>query len=76
MLNDVLEVGILIPTRPMSRDEIDYLIKQEYTANQAISSFLAHKISWQDCLDILEICGVDIDEYLIQADNNCSELWG
>jgi hypothetical protein len=70
MLNDALRVGIYIPTRKMSQDEMNYLVKREEVSSLALDRFLNNQISWSDYLDVLEICDVDMDDYLQTMDDN------
>ncbi|WP_414622051.1 hypothetical protein [Calothrix sp. CCY 0018] len=74
MFNDALRVGIYIPTRKLSCDEINYLIKQEEVSSLALERFLSAEISWNDYLDILEVCNVDIDDYLETSDQNFASI--
>ncbi|MGB3757277.1 MAG: hypothetical protein WBA07_13035 [Rivularia sp. (in: cyanobacteria)] len=70
MIDDALRVGIYVPTRKMSQDEINYLVRQEEVSNLALDRFLSGQISWSDYLDVLEVCNVDVDDYLQTADDN------
>lgn len=71
MLKEALRVGLLLPTRKLSMDEINYLIKREEVASLALQRLLALEISWSDYLDLLEACNVDVDEYLDDIEHNC-----
>lgn len=53
--------------------EADYLIQKLSVANLALSHFMAGKISFADYLDILETCGIGIDNYLIQVEENLNQ---
>lgn len=70
MLNDALRVGIYIPTRKMTQEEINYLVKQQEVSSLALDRFLGGQISWNDYLDVLEVCNVDVDDYLQTMDDN------
>ena len=70
MLNDALRVGIYIPTRKMTQEEINYLVKQQEVSSLALDRFLGDQISWNDYLDVLEVCNVDVDDYLQTMDDN------
>jgi hypothetical protein len=53
--------------------ESDYLIQKLSVANLALTHFLREKISFADYLDILETCGIGIDNYLIQVEENLNQ---
>lgn len=72
MIQDALLVGILIPTRSISQEEINYLLLQEEVSSLALKRFLSAEISFTDYLDILELCNLDIDDYLQTIDDNFS----
>lgn len=72
MLQSLLNVGIFIPTRPLSQDEINHLILKEEVANLGLKRFLKGQISFNDYLDVLEVCNVDVDDYLQTVDENCA----
>ncbi|MTJ56021.1 hypothetical protein FJR38_26910 [Anabaena sp. UHCC 0253] len=67
--DDVLGIHI-ITTSNLSDDEISDLIRREELANLAKDSFLKSKISFQDFLDCLELAQVNIDDFLICANDN------
>lgn len=70
MLRELVQVEIVIPSRDLSKDEIEYFIKQEEVASLAADKFVAGEISLQDYCDVLEVCDVDMDEYLDNLENN------
>ncbi len=70
MLYDILCLGIQTGNNT-SNDEIDNLIAREAVASLALDKFLKGLISWNDYLDILETCEIDIDNYLQVANQNC-----
>jgi hypothetical protein len=72
MLNQILELEIQIAS-PMETEESQYLIKQLETAELAKDKFLKNQISFQDYIDILEVCNIDIDDYLITLEDNLKE---
>lgn len=72
MLSSALQVGIFIPAGYMSPSDMANLLLKEEVANLALRRFLAFEITFQDYLDVLEVCGVDMDEFLQTADDNCS----
>ena len=59
----------------LSSDEISDLIKREEITSLANSRFASGEISFQDYLDCLEVAQVDIDDFLITANDN-SQLLG
>lgn len=71
-LKTAMQVGIFVPSRPLHSDEINFLLKAEETATLALERFLAQEITLQDYADILDVCGIDIDEYLQTVDDNCA----
>lgn len=74
MLDEALRVEIFIPARNLSLSEINDLVKREQVASLALARLLDGSITWQDYLELLETCKVDIDEYLSDADQNCQKL--
>ena len=74
MLDDALRVGIYVPTRVLPAEEIEYLLKREEVSALALKRLLANEISWPDYLDVMETCGIDVDEYLITCEHNCKIL--
>lgn len=70
MLENLLRVGINLSTK-ISKDQLNQLIKKEAIACLALKRFLAMEISLSDYLEILELCHVDIDNYLQTVDDNC-----
>lgn len=71
MMQDFMQVGIIIPAGKISQEEIKNLVKREEVASLALKRFLAAQISFRDYLEILELCKVDIDDYLETVENNC-----
>lgn len=64
-------IGVEIPLFPeLEDDEIAKRIEQEEAANLAMNCFLNGKISFQDYLDILELCEVEMDSYCDNLDSN------
>jgi hypothetical protein len=72
MISQILELEIQIAS-PMKSEESQYLIKQLETAELAKDKFLKNQISFQDYIDILEVCNIDIDDYLINLEDNLEE---
>lgn len=68
MLDDLL--GVEIITQCPSKEELEHLIKQEEGARLALDAFLSRRISLEDYCDILELCGVNMDEYIINLQSN------
>jgi hypothetical protein len=64
-------IGVEIPLFPEICDqEIEKRIEQEEAANLALTCFVAGKISLSDYLDILEMCEVEMDDFISNAENN------
>jgi hypothetical protein len=72
LINQILELEIKI-VAPMETEESQYLIRQLETAELAKDKFLKNQISFQDYIDILEVCDIDIDNYLITLEDNLKE---
>jgi hypothetical protein len=69
MLNDILGLTIMT-TQGMSEDESLMLIEKLECAELAQQHFINGSISFEDYLDILGLCGVDIDDYLLKVEEN------
>ncbi|BAY15701.1 hypothetical protein NIES21_15200 [Anabaenopsis circularis NIES-21] len=69
MINEILNLQI-ITTAGMSIQESEYLIKQLECAELAKSAFAEGKLSLLDYCDILQLCEVNVDEYLTQIETN------
>ncbi|WP_017314923.1 hypothetical protein [Mastigocladopsis repens] len=46
------------------------LIQKQEVANLALEKFILGQISFQDYIDILETCEMNIDDYLITVEQN------
>ncbi len=69
MLGEI--IGIEIPLFPQITDEeIKLRIEQEEAAYLGKIAFIKGKISLEEYLDILEMCEVDIDDFLLTLENN------
>ena len=73
MLSDILELKI-ITTEKMSESESLKLIEQLECAELAQKRFVDGFISFEDYLDILNLCEVDIDDYLISVQDNLTAV--
>ena len=73
MLDDILGLRI-VTTEKMSVSESLKLIEQLECAELAQQRFIEGVISFEDYLDILELCEVDIDDYLITVEDNLAEV--
>lgn len=69
MLQSLLATEIYLPHQ-ITEDEANYLIAQSECAELALSRFVAGDISFEDYCDILELCNVDIDNYLLTIEIN------
>ena len=72
MLDSILELKILT-TEGMTDDESTKLIDQLECAELAKQRFIDGSINFEDFLDILELCEVNIDDYLITVEENLIE---
>ena len=73
MLDGILELSI-ITTEGMSQDESLKLIEQLECAELALSQFVKGGISFNDYVDILKLCNVDIEDYFIQVESNLTAV--
>jgi hypothetical protein len=69
MLNEILELQI-ITTPGMSIEECQHLIQKLECANLAKESLIEGNLSLEDYCDILGLCEVNVDEYLINIEDN------
>jgi hypothetical protein len=69
MLDQLLDTHIIVANN-LSPDECEDLIKRLDICQEAKRQFMSLQISWQDYLDLIECAGVDISEFLHNADNN------
>jgi hypothetical protein len=51
-------------------DEANHLIKQQECVELARTRFINGEISFADYCDILELCDINIDQYLVTVENN------
>lgn len=68
-LFSALETEISLP-HSICIDEASYLSQQHETAQLALDAFIKGKIDFEDYADILELCGIDMDEYLLGVEEN------
>jgi hypothetical protein len=69
MLNDILGLTI-ITNQGMSEGESLRLIEKLECAELAQQHFIKARISLIDYLDILDLCEVNVDDYLETVENN------
>lgn len=69
MLNDILGLTI-ITNQKMSEGESLRLIEKLECAELAQQRFIKGLISLSDYLDILNLCEVNVDDYLLTVENN------
>jgi hypothetical protein len=64
-------IGVEIPLFSELEDsEIEKRIEQEEAASLGMDCFIQGKISFEDYLDILELCEVDMDAYSENVNSN------
>lgn len=69
MINEILNLQVI--TAPGTTiQESKHLIKQLECAELAKTAFIRGELSFQDYCDILQLCGVNVDEYLLQIEAN------
>lgn len=67
-------IGVEIPLYPhLSEDEIALRLEQEEAAYLGKMAFLRGQITLEEYFDILEMCEVDMDSFLVNLENNLSE---
>jgi hypothetical protein len=72
MLEDI--IGVEIPLYPqITEDEIALRIEQEEAAYLGRKAFLKGQISPDEYFDILEMCEVNMDDFLINLEGNLTE---
>ena len=69
MLKNYLSTQIETP-HIICQDEAAYLIKQLETAQLALTQFVKGLISFTDYCDILQLCDVNVDDFLINVEQN------
>jgi len=75
MVNDPREESLALELNTaacegMSRAELDDLFNKHWIAQKALDKFLVAEITPTDLLDTIEWAGVDMDCYLIGAEEN------
>jgi hypothetical protein len=73
MLHDILSTEVFV-CAGTERAEADHLFKQMEVSELALKRFLDQEISFSDYCEILELCGVDIDDFLITLEENIEDL--
>lgn len=73
MLNEILGLEILVASN-LESSEIKHLIKQLECAELAQAKFIKGELKFSDYCDILQLCDVNIDGYLIQVEDNLHEI--
>lgn len=73
MLNSILGLQIIV-TPGIEKQEASHLIKQLECAELAQAAFVKGNLSLIDYCDILQLCDVDVDNYLLQVENNLSTV--
>ncbi|MEH1810885.1 MAG: hypothetical protein V7K26_00090 [Nostoc sp.] len=58
----------------ISNEEARHLEDKLQVSELALQRFIANQISFADYLDIMELCDIDIDDYLINVERNISTL--
>ena len=69
MLDQYLSTQIITP-HAICGDEAAYLIKQLETAQLALKRFMEGVINFADYCDILQLCDVNVDDFLINVEQN------
>ena len=71
MIRNLLSTEILIVEK-ISNEEARQLEKKLELSELALQKFLSSQINLSDYLETLEMCQIDIDDYLLTIENNLS----
>lgn len=71
MIRNLLSTEILIVEK-ISNEEARQLEKKLELSELALQKFLSSQINLSDYLETLEMCQIDIDDYLLTVENNLS----
>jgi len=69
MLQQYLSTQIITP-HSICENEAAYLIKQLEAAQLALTRFIEGAINFSDYCDILQLCDVNVDDFLINVEQN------
>lgn len=69
MIEKILQTEIIV-IQGISPEEIDDLIKKHEACHDAKISLIKGNISWDDYIDLIGLAGIDIDEFLDEANND------
>lgn len=58
----------------ISEEEARHLEQKLQVSEFALQRFIANEISFADYLDIMELCDINIDDYLINIEENFSAI--
>ena len=73
MIQNLLSTEIVIVEK-ISDKEARQLEKQLQLSELALKRFLSADITFSEYLEIMEMCEVDIDDYLVTVENNLSAI--
>lgn len=73
MLDEILGLEIFV-TPNLDNAETQYLIKKLECAELAQAKFIKGELTLADYCDILQLCDVNVDQYLIQVEDNLYEI--
>jgi len=71
VIRNLLSTEILIVEK-ISNEEARQLEKKLELSELALQKFLSSQINLSDYLETLEMCQIDIDDYLLTVENNLS----
>jgi hypothetical protein len=71
MLQEILNLQIVV-SPGIEKAESVHLIKQLECAELALNAFVKGFLSLSDYCDILQLCEVNVDDYLLQVEDNLS----
>jgi hypothetical protein len=73
VLEKIIGTEIVVAHR-LTKDEADDLVAKEEVASLATKQFIAGEISLSDFLECMELAGVEVDNFLVVADQNAQVL--
>lgn len=73
MIKNLLSTQIVIVEKISDRDARQ-LEKQLQLSELALQKFLSSEINFSDYLEMMEMCQIDVDEYLLIVQDNLSAI--
>ncbi|MFM5962611.1 MAG: hypothetical protein ACKOQ2_36595 [Dolichospermum sp.] len=70
MIEKILQTEILVVSG-ISPSEIDHLLEKYEDCNNALDSLIKGIMTLDDYIDFLLMAGIDVDDFLTEADKDC-----